>query len=66
MDAALAWAIAALVLVIAKLLSGTFYRLMLALAAFGAAAVAYFQQTFPTQCIVAALLGAIGCYGVHI
>jgi len=48
MDAALAWAIAALVLVIAELLSGTF------------------EQPFPTQCIVAALLGAIGCYGVHV
>ena len=66
MDAALAWAIAALVLVIAELLSGTFYLLMLALAAFGAAAAAYFDQSFPTQCVVAALLGAIGCYGVHI
>jgi len=48
MDAALAWAIAALVLVIAELLSGTF------------------EQPFPTQCIVAALLGALGCYGVHV
>jgi len=66
MDAALAWAIAALVLVIAELLSGTFYLLMLALAAFGAAAAAYLEQPFPTQCIVAAVLGAIGCYGVHI
>jgi membrane protein implicated in regulation of membrane protease activity len=66
MDAALAWAIAALMLVIAELLSGTFYLLMLAVAAFGAAAVAYFQQPFPTQCIVAALLGAIGCCGVHV
>ncbi len=66
MDAALAWAIAALVLVIAELLSGTFYLLMLAVAAFGAAAAAYFGQSFPTQCIVAALLGAIGCYSVHV
>ena len=65
MDAALAWAIAALVLVIAELLSGTFYLLMLAVAAFGAAAAAYLEQPFPTQCIVAALLGALGCYGVH-
>ena len=66
MDAALAWAIAALVLVIAELLSGTFYLLMLAVAAFGAAAAAYLEQPFPAQCIVAALLGAIGCYGVHV
>jgi membrane protein implicated in regulation of membrane protease activity len=66
MDAALAWAIAALVLVIAELLSGTFYLLMLALAAFGAAAAAYLQQPFPTQCIVAVVLAATGCYGVHL
>jgi membrane protein implicated in regulation of membrane protease activity len=66
MDVALAWAIAALVLVIAELLSGTFYLLMLAVAAFGAAAVAYFGQPFPTQCVVAVVLAAIGCYGVHV
>jgi membrane protein implicated in regulation of membrane protease activity len=66
MDAALAWAIAALVLVIAELLSGTFYLLMLAVAAFGAAGAAYWQHPFPTQCIVAAVLAAIGCYGVHV
>jgi len=54
------------VLVIAELLSGTFYLLMLAVAAFGAAGAAYLEQPFPTQCIVAALLGAIGCYGVHV
>ena len=40
MDPALAWAILALVRVIAELLTGTFYLLMLAVAAFGAAAVA--------------------------
>jgi membrane protein implicated in regulation of membrane protease activity len=66
MDVALAWAIAALVLVIAELLSGTFYLLMLAVAAFGAAAAAYFGQPFPTQCVVAVVLAAIGCYGVHV
>ena len=66
MDVALAWAIAALVLVIAELLSGTFYLLMLAVAAFGAAAVAYFGQPFPTQCVVAVVIAAIGCYGVHV
>ena len=66
MDPALAWAIVALVLVIAELLSGTFYLLMLAVAAFGAAAVAYFGLGFPVQCVVAAVLAAAGCYGVHI
>jgi membrane protein implicated in regulation of membrane protease activity len=66
MDPALAWAIVGLVLVISELLSGTFYLLMLAVAAFGAAAVAYFGLGFPVQCIVAAVLAAGGCYGVHI
>ena len=66
MDPALAWVIVGLVLVIAELLSGTFYLLMLAVAAFGAALAAYFGQAFPVQCIVAAVLAAAGCYGVHV
>src|SRR4051812_42576529 len=66
MDPALAWAIAGLALVIAELLSGTFYLLMLAAAAFGAAGAAYLGQAFPVQCIVAALLAGAGCYGVHL
>ena len=66
MDPALAWAILGLVLVITELVTGTFYLLMLALAAFGAAAVAYFGQGFPVQSVVAAAVAAIGCYGVHV
>ena len=66
MDPALAWAIVALVLVIAELLTGTFYLLMLAVAAFGAAGAAYVGQGFPAQCIVVAVLAAAGCYGVHV
>jgi membrane protein implicated in regulation of membrane protease activity len=66
MDPALAWAIVAMVLVITELLSGTFYLLMLAIAAFGAAAAAYFGHAFPVQCSVAAVLAAAGCYGVHV
>jgi membrane protein implicated in regulation of membrane protease activity len=66
MDPALAWAIVALVLVIAELLTGTFYLVMLAVAAFGAAGAAYVGQGFPLQCIVAVVLAAAGCYGVHV
>lgn len=66
MDASLAWAIVALLLVIAELLTGTFYLLMLALAAFGAAAVAYFGHGFPVQSIVVVVLAAAGSYGVHV
>lgn len=65
MDPAFAWAIVALVLVISELLSGTFYLLMLAVAAFGAAGAAYLGQGFPVQSIVAVVLAAGGCYGVH-
>jgi membrane protein implicated in regulation of membrane protease activity len=66
MDPALAWAIAGLVLVITELVSGTFYLLMLAVAAFGAAAAAYMGQAFPVQSVVAAVVAAAGCYGVHL
>ena len=66
MDPALAWAIVGLVLVITELVTGTFYLVMLALAAFGAAAAAYFGQAFPVQSVVAALVAAAGCYGVHL
>jgi membrane protein implicated in regulation of membrane protease activity len=66
MDPALAWAIVALVLVIAELVSGTFYLLMLGIAAFGAAAAAWLDHDFAVQAIVAAVLGAAGCYGVHV
>ena len=66
MDPALAWAIVGLVLVIAELLSGTFYLLMLAIAAFGSAAAAWVGQPFPVQAIVASVIAAAGCYGVHV
>lgn len=60
------WAIAGLVLVIAELLTGTFYLLMLGIAAFGAALAGYFGFAFSIQAIVAALVAAAGCYGVHV
>ena len=41
MDPALAWAIGGLVLVIVEMLSGTFYLLVLAVGAFGAAVAAW-------------------------
>jgi membrane protein implicated in regulation of membrane protease activity len=66
MDLSLAWAIAGLVLVIVELLTGTFYLLMLALAAFGAAAAGWLGYEFPTQALVAAVVAAGGCYAVHL
>ena len=61
----LAWAILGLILVIAELVTGTFYLVVLGVAAFGAAAAAYFGQDFPVQSIVAGIVAAAGAYWVH-
>jgi membrane protein implicated in regulation of membrane protease activity len=60
------WAILGFALVIVELLTGTFYLLMLAIAAFGAALAAWLGQPFGVQAIVAAVVSAAGCYGVHV
>ena len=66
MDEDFLWAILGLALVIVELLSGTFYLLMLAVAAFGAALAAWLGQPFGVQAVVAAVISAFGCYGVHV
>ena len=66
MEPTLAWMILGFALVIAELLSGTFYLLMFSVAAFGAGAVAYFGSGFPLQSAVAGVIAALGCYGVHV
>jgi membrane protein implicated in regulation of membrane protease activity len=66
MNAALAWAIAGLALVIVELLTGTFYLVMLGIAAFGAAATAWLGYEFSAQVIVAAIVSGGGCYAVHV
>lgn len=66
MDEDFLWAILGLTLVIVELLSGTFYLLMLGLAAFGAAIAAWMGQGFGVQAVVAAVIAAAGCYGVHV
>ncbi len=60
------WAILGLVLVVVELLTGTFYLLMLAIAAFGAALAAWFGLGFPVQVMVGSAIAAGGCYGVHL
>jgi membrane protein implicated in regulation of membrane protease activity len=65
MDHAIVWGVVGLVLVIVELLTGTFYLLMLGVAAFGAALAAWLGVEFGAQAIVATLISAIGCYGVH-
>jgi membrane protein implicated in regulation of membrane protease activity len=66
MDHAIVWAIIGLVLVIVELVTGTFYLLMLGVAAFGAALAAWLGLDFAAQSIVAAVVSAVGCYGVHV
>jgi membrane protein implicated in regulation of membrane protease activity len=66
MEADLLWALLGLTLVIVELLSGTFYLLVLGIAAFGAALAAWLGQPFGVQTIVAAVVSAAGCYGVHV
>ena len=66
MEHYLVWLLAGFGLVIIELLTGTFYLLMLGVACFGGAIVAYAGRGFETQIIVAAILAAAGCYGVHI
>lgn len=66
MDPAIAWAVIGLVLVIVELLTGTFYLLMFGVAAFGAALAAWLGLQFSAQAIVAFVISAVGCYGVHV
>ena len=56
--------IAGIALVIAELATGTFYLLVLAVAAFAGAATAYLQQSFWTAAVIAAAVAAIGVIGV--
>jgi len=66
MESWLAWGVLGLALVIAELLTGTFYLLMLGVAAFGAAAIAAFGLPFAVQSIIAFVVAGAGCYGVHV
>ncbi|MBM2830868.1 MAG: hypothetical protein HW411_1658, partial [Gammaproteobacteria bacterium] len=66
MENYLAWVLIGFCLVIVELLSGTFYLLVLGIAAFGAAAVAFFGLSFPIQAITAAVVAAAGSWLVHL
>jgi len=61
-----AWAILGLILVIAELVTGTFYLVMLGVAAFGASLAAWLGYDFPIQSIVAAAVAGAGAYWVHL
>ncbi len=58
METWLAWGVLGLVLVIAELLTGTFYLLMLGIAAFGAAAAAGLGLVFAAQAVIACVVAA--------
>jgi membrane protein implicated in regulation of membrane protease activity len=60
------WAILGLALIVVELLTGTFYLLVLGIAAFGSALAAWTGQGFPVQVIVGSVLAVGGCYGAHI
>jgi membrane protein implicated in regulation of membrane protease activity len=61
----LLWAIAGFVLIIAELVTGTFYLLVLGVAALVAALVAYLGGAFWLQAIFGAAAAFIGIYLVH-
>ena len=65
MDAYLVWLLLGLALVIVELLTGTFYLLVLGVAAFGAGAAAWLGAGFPVQVVTAVVVAGIGAYFVH-
>jgi membrane protein implicated in regulation of membrane protease activity len=59
------WVIAGIALVVAELLSGTFYLLVLGVAAFVAAAVAWFAGPFLAQVVVAGVIAVAGVFWIR-
>jgi len=64
-DLSLAWLIAGFVLVITELASGTFYLLVLGIAAFAGAGMAYAGVAFVWQSLVSAVVAVAGVVWVH-
>ena len=65
MDPYLYWVLTAIALVIVELLTGTFYLLVLAVAACGGAALAYLGFSFGAQAGLATILAVAGVAFVH-
>jgi membrane protein implicated in regulation of membrane protease activity len=59
------WLLIGFGLMIVELLTGTFYLLVLGIAAFGGAAAGWFGQGFPAQIIITAVVATIGSWMVH-
>ena len=65
MDTYLIWLVAGFLLVIVELVSGTFYLLVLGVAALAGGVVAYTGLPFSVQAIVAATLAVVGVVWVN-
>src|SRR5438132_14316092 len=65
MDNSLAWLIAGFVLIIAELVTGTFYLLVLGIAALVGAGVGYASGALVWQAIGAAIVAVAGVVWVH-
>jgi membrane protein implicated in regulation of membrane protease activity len=59
------WLLIGFGLMIVELLTGTFYLLVLGIAAFGGAAAGWFGHGFPAQIITTAVVATIGSWMVH-
>lgn len=66
MDMSLAWLIAGFVLIIVELATGTFYLLVLGIAAFAGAGIAWAGGAFLWQAIAAAAVAVAGVVWVHV
>ena len=65
MEAHIAWILAGFALIIAELLSGTFYLLVLGVAAFAGAGAAWGNVSFGLQVLAAAAVAIIGMVWLH-
>lgn len=65
MDMYVVWAIAGFILIIAEMLTGTFYLLVIGIAALVGAVAAYFGAPFWLQAVIAAAAALAGVFGVH-
>ena len=65
MDSYLVWLTAGCLLVIVELLSGTFYLLVLGIAAFAGSAAAWFRLGFWPETLIAAAVGIAGVFWVQ-
>jgi len=66
LDLSLAWLIAGFILVIVELVTGTFYLVVLGVAAFAGAGVAYAGGAFVWQALAAAAVAVAGVVWVHL